>query len=321
LKKMSDNKFVPHTVDLADRGDAVLPPPNGIVSRALQLRNAVVFVSEPLKHSQELSGLFSGKLDFTVNKQDLDLTIGMYELLPSGDYVQLYDPVYEIRASYVHDRVTRQLLRAGERQQLTFKSDRLTSRKLEVGSRVVVVLGVIKRPDRQINYGTGGAVNEESVEDGKVPVKIRWYSDSYIELPIHKEGEAEPTPAAPAAAAPGKAAASPAKGDASKQPAPPAKDTAPSGPPLPKEKVAAPPAKAAPRAKSPPPAKEDAPNAQPASKDAAPSAPRQVPNDAGSSAPPKEGDNPEPAPPANDGSPPAPSDQGNSPPKGASARH
>lgn len=194
LKKVSDTRFVPHTVDLTDRSDAALPPPNGIVSRALQLRNAVVFVSEPLKHSQELSGLFAGKLDFTVNKQDLDLTIGMYELLPSGDYVQLYDPVYEVRASYVHDRVTRQLLRAGERQQLTFKSDRLTSRKLEVGSRVVVVLGVTKRPDRQINYGTGGAVTEESVEDGKVPVKIRWYSDSYIELPIRKDTDKEPAP-------------------------------------------------------------------------------------------------------------------------------
>jgi len=50
----------------------------------------------------------------------------------------------------------------------------------------VVVLGVNKRPDRQINYGTGGVVNEESVDDGRVPVKIRWYSDSYIDLPIRR---------------------------------------------------------------------------------------------------------------------------------------
>ena len=202
-KKTSDTTFVPHTVDLAARADASLPPPNGIVSKALQLRNAVVFVSEPLKHGQEFSGLFSGKLDFTVNKQDVDLTIALYELLPNGDYMQLYDPVYEFRASYAHDRVTRQLLRAGERQQLTFRSDRLTSRKLEAGSRVVVVLGVNKRPDRQINYGTGGAVNEESVEDGRVPVKIRWYSSSYIELPVRK-AVAEPAPATGPAPAPAK---------------------------------------------------------------------------------------------------------------------
>ena len=116
----------------------------------------------------------------------MDLNIALYELLPDGDYVQLFDPAYELRASYVHDRVNRPLLRAGERQQLAFKSDRLTSRKFEVGSRLVVVLGVNKRPDRQINYGTGGPVNEESLDDGRMPVKIRWYSDSYIELPIRK---------------------------------------------------------------------------------------------------------------------------------------
>jgi hypothetical protein len=108
----------------------------------------------------------------------------LYELLPNGDYLQLFDPAYEFRASYVHDHTIRQLLRAGERQQLTFKSDRLTSRTLDSGSRVVLVLSVNKRPDRQINYGTGNAVNEESIDDGRVPVKIRWYSDSYIDIPI-----------------------------------------------------------------------------------------------------------------------------------------
>jgi len=187
LKKTSESTFVPHTVDLVDRSDATLPPPNGVVSKSLQLRNAVVFVSDPLKSSQEFEGLFSGKLDFTINKQDVDLTVALYELLPNGDYVQLYDPVYQFRASYVHDRITRQLLHAGERQQLTFKSDRLTAVKLDVGTRLVVVLSVNKRPDRQINYGTGGAVNEETIDDGRVPIRIKWYSSSYIDLPIRKQ--------------------------------------------------------------------------------------------------------------------------------------
>jgi putative CocE/NonD family hydrolase len=188
LRKTSDSTFVQHNINLADRSDAAsaLPPPNGIVSKSLQTRNAVVFVSDPLKHSQQFSGLFSGKLDFTINKMDVDLTLAIYELLPNGDYVQLFDPAYEFRASYVHDHTNRQLLKAGERQQLTFKSDRLTSRALETGSRVVMVLSVNKRPDRQINYGTGNAVNEESIDDARVPVKIRWYSDSYIDIPIRR---------------------------------------------------------------------------------------------------------------------------------------
>ncbi len=186
LRKSSDTTFVGHTVNLADRGDSPFPPPTGIFSRSLQIRNGVVFVSEPLKNAQELGGLFSGKLDFTINKMDVDLSIALYELLPSGDYLELFDPAYELRASYAHDRTNRQLLRAGERQQLAFKSDRMASRKLEAGSRVVAVLSVNKKPDRQINYGTGGAVNQETLADGRVPVKIRWYSDSYIDLPIRR---------------------------------------------------------------------------------------------------------------------------------------
>jgi putative CocE/NonD family hydrolase len=185
-RKTADSKFVQHTVNLADRSDVPWPATNGIVSKSLQLHNAVVYISDPLKGAQEISGLFSGKLDFTINKMDVDLTIALYELLPNGDYLELFDPPYELRASYARDRVNRQLLRAGERQQLTFKSDRLTSRKLEAGSRLVMVLSVNKRPDRQIDYGTGGAVNEESIDDGRVPVRIRWYSDSYIDIPIRR---------------------------------------------------------------------------------------------------------------------------------------
>jgi putative CocE/NonD family hydrolase len=186
LRKASDSSFVAQNVNLADRGDAGWVPPTAMLGKALQPHDSVIFVSEPLKHSQEFAGLFSGRLDFTVNKMDLDLNITLYELLPSGEYLQLFDPAYEFRASYAHDRVNRHLLLAGERQQLAFKSDRLTSRKLEAGSRVVVVLGVNKRADRQINYGTGGAVNEESIDDARVPLKIRWYSGSYIDIPIRR---------------------------------------------------------------------------------------------------------------------------------------
>jgi hypothetical protein len=114
------------------------------------------------------------------------LNITLYELLPSGDYVRLFSPTYELRASYAQDREHRHLLKAGERQKLTFKSERLTSRQLQAGSRIAMVLSVAKRPDREINYGTGGDVSEESLADGKIPIKIRWYSDSYIDIPVHK---------------------------------------------------------------------------------------------------------------------------------------
>ena len=113
--------------------------------------------------------------------------ISLYQLLSNGDYVQLFEPAYEFRASYAHDPSTRQLLRAGSVSSSRSSSDRLTSRKLEAGSRLVTCAWSDKRPDRQINYGTGNAVNEESIDDARVPLKIRWYSNSYLDIPVRHE--------------------------------------------------------------------------------------------------------------------------------------
>ena len=178
--------FILQTVNLADRKDAAWTPSTDLISRSIATHNDVLFVSEPLAKPTEFNGLFSGRLDFTVNKMDVDLNIIFFERTAGGDYVRLFSPAYEFRASYARDRVHRHLLKAGERQELSFRSERMTSRLLQQGSRLVMVLGVNKRPDREINYGTGGDVSEESIDDGKVPIKIRWHNDSYIEIPIRR---------------------------------------------------------------------------------------------------------------------------------------
>ncbi len=60
----------------------------------------------------------------------------------------------------------------------------MTSRLLQPGSRLVVIIGISKRPDREINYGTGDDVSVESISDAEVPIKVRWYGDSYIDAPV-----------------------------------------------------------------------------------------------------------------------------------------
>ena len=187
-KQPVEPTFVTQEVNLADRGDAnSWAPQLDIASHNVEVRNATAYVSDPLPKPLELEGAWSGRFDLTVNKQDVDLKIAAYELLPNGDYVQLFEP-YTLRASYAKDRIHRRLLKAGERQVLAFKLERLTSRKLQAGSRIVLILGVNKRPDEEINYGTGGDVSNESLEsdENKVPVKIRWYNDSYIEMPVQR---------------------------------------------------------------------------------------------------------------------------------------
>jgi putative CocE/NonD family hydrolase len=186
LHRKKTSSYFKQTMGFVDRSDAAWTPSTDLVNRSLAPRHGMMFVSEPLSQPTEFSGLFSGRLDFTVNKMDVDLNISLFELLANGDYVRLFSPIYEFRASYARDRTRRHLLGEGERRQLTFRSERLTSRLLQKGSRLVMILGVNKRPDRQINYGTGNDVSEESIADGKIPLKIRWYSDSYIEIPVSR---------------------------------------------------------------------------------------------------------------------------------------
>jgi uncharacterized protein len=178
--------FLPQRFDLADRSDVGWRPSAFIVSRSLKPPNGELYVSEPFKQPLEIGGLLSGSLELTVNKMDIDLSLALYELRPDGEYIKLFDPADAFRASYAHDRVARHLLRAGQRQLLPFKSERMMSRKLQAGSRLVLVLGINKRADQQVNYGTGDDVSEESIEDADVPLRIRWYNSSYIDVPIRR---------------------------------------------------------------------------------------------------------------------------------------
>jgi uncharacterized protein len=148
--------------------------------------NGLEFISDPFPKATEMSGLFSGHLDFVANKKDFDFEIDLYELTPSGHYVQLAP--FWTRASYNGHPSERRLLTPGARVRLDFKSIRLMSRQLQAGSRVVLVLSVIKAPDRQINYGTGKDVSDETIRDAGAPLEIKWYGESYVDLPVGTKG-------------------------------------------------------------------------------------------------------------------------------------
>ena len=101
---------------------------------------------------------------------------------PQGKYTAL--PPYWSRASYVEDLTNRRLLTPGRRQTLNFTSRRLMSHRAEPGSRLVLVLSVIKEPWRQINYGTGKKVSDETLADAGEQLTIEWLSESVIEMPV-----------------------------------------------------------------------------------------------------------------------------------------
>lgn len=171
------------TVNMADRTDADRVAPGGnIDDTAIDTWNSLEFVSDPIAKPLEVSGLFSGHLDFISNKKDFDFSVQLYERTPRGRYFAL--STYMARASFMNDRRFRRLLTRGARTRLDFTSERLTSRRFEPGSRLVVVLGVFKQPNIEINYGSGKPVGEETIADAGEPLKIRWFGDSYLGLPI-----------------------------------------------------------------------------------------------------------------------------------------
>ena len=174
--------YIQQIINLSDRSDAEDPSSTAIASHALSARNATIFESAPFPKPIELNGALTGQFDFVPNKMDLDITLSLYERTASGDYIALFDPPYAFRASYAVDRIHRHLLKAGVRQSLPFRAERLSSRKLQAGSRLILVLGVNKRPDEQINYGTGQDVSDESIDDDRVPLRVRWFNSSYIEI-------------------------------------------------------------------------------------------------------------------------------------------
>ncbi|GAB3257124.1 hypothetical protein GCM10027296_27510 [Chitinimonas naiadis] len=178
---------ITQTMALADRRDIDRAAVGGgIVNTELDTWGSMVWVSPAFTQATELSGLFKVHLDFSSNKRDLDLRFSLYELTAAGEYVELSS--LQNRLSYARDRSQRQLLVPGKRQQLELTAGRLTSRLLAKGSRLVVLAGVIKQPQMQINYGSGKDVSDETVADGKVPVRLRWYGGTGLTLPLRPAG-------------------------------------------------------------------------------------------------------------------------------------
>ncbi len=92
-----------------------------------------------------------------------------------------------IRASYAKNNEVRQLLKPGMMEQIPVNNSFFISKKVEKGSKLLLLVGVNKNPNWQINYGTGKDVSDETVKDAGEPLEINWYNDSYVEIPVYKD--------------------------------------------------------------------------------------------------------------------------------------
>jgi len=106
----------------------------------------------------------------------------LYQVFPNGKLMHL--SYFMGRASYGDHTDVRMLLTPGKIESIAFDRSRLASRYLAKGSRLMLVLDVVKNGFAEINYGTGGDVTREDIRDAKVPLRIRWSTRSYISIPV-----------------------------------------------------------------------------------------------------------------------------------------
>lgn len=180
--------FFSQTVDFKDRiasNNDYYPDP--IIRKKIDSSNGFIFVSEPLAEDLIVNGSFEGEIVTSINKRDMDFGVVLYELTANGDYFQL-SYVIE-RASYAKDTTTRQLLRPDQLETLPITQTRLVSKRVKKGSRIVAYLNVNKNPYSQLNYGTGRDVSDETISDAKEKLKIKWYNQSFIRIPVLREAK------------------------------------------------------------------------------------------------------------------------------------
>ena len=187
LEKPSEKGFIKEEFDFLDREESFPfeKIPEKIVDSILDAKGKKVFTSQVFEKEFEVSGSFRATIDLMINKKDLDITMELYELRKDGTYFSL--STYLGRASYAKNRSKRKLLRPSKKESIPIRNASFTSKLIEKGSRLVLVLGVSKNPKWQINYGTGKDVSTESIEDGKVPLQIKWFNSSTIRIPVFRE--------------------------------------------------------------------------------------------------------------------------------------
>lgn len=184
IQKPKKKGFKKQMVDFKDRENQNNYFTPEIVFDTLDASNGLLFKSEVFDHEFAINGSFLGQLFTTSNKKDMDVSMALYEQTHDGKYFFLTR--YLGRASYAKDNTRRKLLNPNKKEDIPFDNTRFVSKKINKGSRFVILLNINKHPFEIINYGTGKSVAEESLADAGEPLHIQWHNDSYIQIPIWK---------------------------------------------------------------------------------------------------------------------------------------
>ncbi|MFT5521046.1 MAG: putative CocE/NonD family hydrolase [Enterobacterales bacterium] len=180
--QQNESDFIKQTVDMSDRKNQHNARTWQVIQDELNEPNGLIFVSDAFIKPQELTGSITGHFSLAINKKDVDIAFKFYELKSNGETFNLVN--YISRASYADDMSNRQLLTPNQKTIVPIINSTMTSKLIEKGSRLVMVLNVNKNSGAQVNMGTGKDVSLETIDDAGEPLEIKWFSDSQINIPL-----------------------------------------------------------------------------------------------------------------------------------------
>ncbi len=137
------------------------------------MTGSLAFESKVLDKDMIISGNLTGVFNVSINKKDFDTDTSLYQVQPDGKSFLLSTHI--VRASYAKNNEVRQLLKPGAMEQIPVDNSYFISKKIEKGSKLLLLVGVNKNSNWQINYGTGKDVSDETVQDAGEPLEIKWY--------------------------------------------------------------------------------------------------------------------------------------------------
>lgn len=147
--------------------------------------NGAIYHSEPFADPTEVSGFPVLSVWLSMDVPDTDLEAILYEILPSGDSVEL--TAATMRARYRESLRQEKLVTPGKLEKYVFDNFTFFSRRVAKGSRLRLFIHCLNTAGSEKNYNSGGVVAQETAKDART-AHVTLVHDaghpSTLELPI-----------------------------------------------------------------------------------------------------------------------------------------
>ncbi|MEP7245223.1 MAG: CocE/NonD family hydrolase [Gammaproteobacteria bacterium] len=134
----------------------------------------LVYHSAPFEKDTEVSGFFTLSAWLSIDQPDTDFSVSVYEIRKDGGSILLTSDLK--RARYRESAREAKLITTRKPQRYDFKGFTFTSRRIEQGSRLRLVIAPVNSIYSQKNYNSGVDVSAESMQDARV-VTVTLYHD------------------------------------------------------------------------------------------------------------------------------------------------